>query len=360
MAVSDRDLRALLGLIEIVNSARDPQAFRVSVLPALRELVPCAYAAYNEIDHTGGGAYALIEPDEMQFAGDGETILAELAAQNPLIAHHARTRDGRAVQIADFLTEDEWKATDFYKQLFEPNGIVHQIAISLPSQPTLTIGIVLNDERKFAPRDRDLLDLARPHLVGAYRNAQLHAIAAAQLRALERGLDGAGAGVAVLGRDGVVHAAGELVQDALHIGPRLSGVLGRWVDERRAAPHGADGAPLVLPGANGDGSVVIRFLRGTTRRDPDLLLVERRHDPLEAGALRALGLTARQADILRLVALGRPSAAIAAELAISTGTVRKHLENIYRRLGVTTRGGAAAAAWAGAEAAGALPDDVTA
>jgi hypothetical protein len=37
--------------------------------------------------------------------------------------------------------------------------------------------------------------------------------------------------------------------------------------------------------------------------------------------------------------------------------VRKHLENMYRRLGVTTRGGAAAAAWAGAEAAGALPEE---
>jgi DNA-binding CsgD family transcriptional regulator len=360
MAVSDRDLRALLGLIETVNGARDPQEFRMSVLPAIRELVPCAYAAYNEIHHTGGGAYALMDPDDMQFVGDGEEVLARLASQNPLIAHHAKTRDGRALQIADFLTEDEWKATEFYKCLFEPNGIVHQMAISLPSQPTLTIGIVVNDERKFAARDRDLLDLARPHLVGAYRNAQLHAIAAAQLRALERGLDGAGTGVAVLGRDGVVHAAGQLVHDTLQLGPRLGDPVAGWVDFKRAQPPGTDGAPLVLASSIGPGSVVIRFLRGSSRREPDLLLVEERADPLDAGALRALGLTQRQADILRLVALGRPSAAIATELAISQGTVRKHLENIYRRLGVTTRGGAAAAAWAGAETVGSAVDEMPA
>ena len=356
MAVSDRDLRALLGLIETVNSARDPQAFRTSVLPAIRTLVPCAQAAYNEIDHRGGGAYAMIDP-EVHFEVDAEATLAALAAQNPLIAHHATTRDGRAVQIADFLTEDEWKATDFYKLLFEPTGVLHQIAITLPSQPSLTIGIVLNDERKFGPRDRDLLDLARPHLVGAYRNAQLHAIAAAQLRALERGLDGAGAGVAVLGKDGVVHAAGELAHETLRLGPRLRGPVAGWVAEKRAAPPGSDGSPLVMEGENGTGTVVVRFLRGSSRREPDLLLVEEHSDPLDADALRALGLTGRQADILRLVALGRPGAAIAAELGISPGTVRKHLENIYRRLGVTTRGGAAAAAWAGAETAAALPED---
>jgi DNA-binding CsgD family transcriptional regulator len=355
MAVSDRDLRALLGLIETVNSARDPHAFRASVLPAVRELVPCAHAAYNEIDHRGGGAYALIDP-EAHFEGDGEATLAELAPQNPLITHFAKTRDGRALQIADFLTEDEWRATDFYKLLLEPNGVLHQMAITLPSQPTLTIGIVLNDGRKFAPRDRDLLDLARPHLVGAYRNAQLHAIAAAQLRALERGIEGAGAGVAVLGRDGVVHAAGALAHDLLQLGPRLRDPVAGWVDERRSAPPAADGTPLIVPTADGEGNVVVRFLRGASRREPDLLLVERRADPLDVRALRALGLTGRQADILRLVALGRPSGAIASELAISPGTVRKHLENIYRRLGVTTRGGAAAAAWAGAEATGVVPD----
>ena len=233
--------------------------------------------------------------------------------------------------------------------------MLHQIAITLPSQPTLTIGIALSDERRFTARDRELLDLARPHLVGAYRNAQLHAIAAAELRALERGLDGAGAGVAVLGREDVVHAAGELAHDLLQLGPRLGEPVRSWVAERRAAA--TDGAPLVMPSDNGDGSIVVRFIRGVSRREPDLLLVERRHDPLDAGALRALGLTDRQAEVLRLLALGRPSGAIAAELGISPGTVRKHLENIYRRLGVTTRGGAAAAAWAGAEAAGVVPED---
>jgi DNA-binding CsgD family transcriptional regulator len=355
MGLRDRDLRSLLGLIETVNAARDPQAFRVAVLPALRKLVPSAYAAYNEIDHRGGGAYAIVDPAAAQFPDPGAT-LATVAHQNPLITHYARTRDGRALQIADFMSEDEWRATDFYRIVFEPLGVLHQIAIALPSQPTLTIGIALSDERRFDDRDRQLLDFARPHLVGAYRNAQLHAIAAAQLRALERGLESAGAGVIVLGRDGAVHAAGALANELLNLGPRLGEPLASWVASRRiAGPDGA-AAPLILP--DGDGSVLVRFLGGGgPPREPDLLLVERRADPLETAALRALGLTERQAQVLRLIAIGRPSSAIAGELGISHGTVRKHLEHLYRRLGVTTRGAAAAAAWAGAEAQGAVVEN---
>jgi len=48
-------------------------------------------------------------------------------------------------------------------------------------------------------------------------------------------------------------------------------------------------------------------------------------------------LTARQQQILTLVADGSTNAQIARRLAISAGTVRKHLENTYRVLGVTNR-----------------------
>lgn len=57
-------------------------------------------------------------------------------------------------------------------------------------------------------------------------------------------------------------------------------------------------------------------------------------------------LTARQAEILRLVALGRSNRAIADELAISARTVERHLSTIFNLLDVDSR--AAAVATAGA------------
>jgi DNA-binding CsgD family transcriptional regulator len=58
----------------------------------------------------------------------------------------------------------------------------------------------------------------------------------------------------------------------------------------------------------------------------------------------SLCLTPREREILGLVAEGKTNGQIAAELWISGGTVRRHLENTYGKLGVHTRTAAVRAA----------------
>lgn len=60
-----------------------------------------------------------------------------------------------------------------------------------------------------------------------------------------------------------------------------------------------------------------------------------------------LALTARQAEVLARLAAGRTNAGIAADLGISVNTVARHVEAIYRRLGVNTRVAAARVAFDG-------------
>lgn len=50
-----------------------------------------------------------------------------------------------------------------------------------------------------------------------------------------------------------------------------------------------------------------------------------------------LGLTPRESEILGWVAHGKTNGEIATILWISPTTVRKHLENVYPKLGVHTR-----------------------
>jgi DNA-binding CsgD family transcriptional regulator len=63
-------------------------------------------------------------------------------------------------------------------------------------------------------------------------------------------------------------------------------------------------------------------------------------------SLRAAGLTRREAEVVRLVALGRSNQHVAAELGISDRTVGKHLEHSFRKLGVGDRSSAAGRVWA--------------
>jgi DNA-binding CsgD family transcriptional regulator len=51
----------------------------------------------------------------------------------------------------------------------------------------------------------------------------------------------------------------------------------------------------------------------------------------------AAALTPREAEVLRFLSAGRTAQAIARSLDVSPGTVRKHLERVYRKLGVQDR-----------------------
>jgi DNA-binding CsgD family transcriptional regulator len=57
------------------------------------------------------------------------------------------------------------------------------------------------------------------------------------------------------------------------------------------------------------------------------------------------GLTAREAQVLRLVAAGKSNRDIAAELVISEHTVARHLQNMFVKLGVSSRSAATAFAF---------------
>jgi DNA-binding NarL/FixJ family response regulator len=66
--------------------------------------------------------------------------------------------------------------------------------------------------------------------------------------------------------------------------------------------------------------------------------------PIRETLHSSFGITRREAEVLALVARGQTNAQIAATLFLSVGTVRKHLEHLYAKLGVTTRTQAAARA----------------
>jgi DNA-binding CsgD family transcriptional regulator len=100
------------------------------------------------------------------------------------------------------------------------------------------------------------------------------------------------------------------------------------------------------PGAGPGRTVRLFFFRGPgpdfSERDRALLVLLRPHlhqAYLDAERRRhpVPQLTTRHRDLLRLLAAGHTNAQIARRLGISEGTVRTHLENLYRRLNVSSR-----------------------
>ncbi|PWC85246.1 LuxR family transcriptional regulator [Azospirillum sp. TSH100] len=114
---------------------------------------------------------------------------------------------------------------------------------------------------------------------------------------------------------------------------------------RTSAPGGA-GENFTLELPDGDG---VRRLEFTylSPANPDEYLF-RLSEPTagrQEGILRdALGLTAREAEVLLWIANGKPNRDIGEILGISPRTVNKHLEQVFTKLGVENRASAAALA----------------
>ncbi|HVX44153.1 MAG TPA: response regulator transcription factor [Mycobacteriales bacterium] len=115
-------------------------------------------------------------------------------------------------------------------------------------------------------------------------------------------------------------------------------VLSQYVEERYAVDLIAGetrGVGYLLKDRVADVAEFLDALRrvaaGGTALDPEVvgqLLARSRHrDPLDS-------LTARERDVLTLMAEGRTNAAIAAGLVVSEGAVEKHISSIFTKLGL--------------------------
>jgi DNA-binding NarL/FixJ family response regulator len=141
------------------------------------------------------------------------------------------------------------------------------------------------------------------------------------------------------------------IESTREIRARYEGVevvaLTSFAEEKRvhaALEAGASGYILKDADADEVAAAVRAAHRGELQLDPAVarqlmssLRVQARNDPTE-------DLTARELDVLRLVASGEANKAIAAALDISERTARTHVSNILRKLGLASR--TQAALWA--------------
>lgn len=351
-------LETLLAGVSATESIDDPASFPAQTATIVARLVPCDSVTYNEVDVAGRTVVWLADPAEATDLPDGPAIFAAQMHEHPLIAHHACTPTSGALKISDFLTLREFRSTGLYQDFFRPLSIKRQLAVTLPASSGIVIGIALDRAtRDFSEEDRAVLDLLRPHLVNAQANARARSDAARTIAALERVAAADDQGVVVLdaaGRPSLVTPVAEAQlrswwPGCLRSGRELPAALDAWVAERLADP-GDEGrlgrSPQPLRLSRDDQRLVVRFLPRSTTGDPPVLLLDERRPALSPDALRALGLTRREGEVLRGAAGGASNAQIAGVLKLSPGTVKKHLEHIYGKLGVSSRGAAVARALA--------------
>jgi DNA-binding CsgD family transcriptional regulator len=212
-----------------------------------------------------------------------------------------------------------------YDEYLRPFGLEYEMMLPLPSPPWHERGFTFSrTSRDFPDRDRNVLDLLSPHLVRVIRRFELRHRLQTALAALDGGdLD---QGIALLDPHCRLDHATPLARTLLAkyfrpVGASLPDPVADWLGQSQE--------PLVR--ALGPNRIVVE-------RIGQQLLV--REEPAEAAKVARL--TPREQQVLEWVAEGKTNAEIARILVTAPGTVGKHLEHIYEKLGVHTRTAAAA------------------
>jgi DNA-binding CsgD family transcriptional regulator len=330
-ALAPGDSERLLRFVAEAEDFGGDHPFEGEFLAQLGRLVPADWISYSECwgcSGDGPGLHLDRPGDEgLNSLVDYPAIKSVREAENP-VSRHISQGNLSAVKLSDFLTRRELHRTRIYDLMLKPTGLEDSLGVrlrSLPTSPPSPPKQFTFDRggRDFRARDCGLLDALNPHLVQLHRAHE----ARRRLREALALHESTRAAVVLLETDDRVAFASTAARELLdrylgENGVGLPDTVASWLRERRRA---GTGEPLRI---DADGwALVVELVDGA------LFLEEQRWMPQ---------LTPREREILDLVAEGRTNAEIAERLWVSRGTVRKHLDNIYARLGVHTRTAAAA------------------
>lgn len=145
--------------------------------------------------------------------------------------------------------------------------------------------------------------------------------------------------------------AENLLRQSLNLGILLADQQGRVVFSTRLADAllhkyfaDFDGTTLPADFNAGRAGLTVRPFGHDDQKDLMMFTLAESAEELGPGALLAMGITAREAEVLYWIAQGKSNPDIATIISTSVRTVHKHVENIFRKLGLETRNAAALAA----------------
>ena len=339
-----------MDVLDAVSSVDNATMFGISVLKALNGVVDCDIGSYNEIDPVAERAIYHVHPgEEMPIPPNADQEgFPRLILQNPILRFQRDTGDASARRISDFITRVELHQLDLYQRVYQYLGVEFQVAFGLATKEPLVVGIALSrHDNDFDDEEVTFLNALRPYLVENYRNV-------GELEDLSRAPAASPFGSRTLMTlDSQEHRV-ECSKSTLelltkHFGQLrspggLPEVVHAWVTEQRDRRLD-DGRPrlhLPLVSVVDGREVVARFIAGTANR-LDAVVIEERGVVRGPGDLAMLGLTAREAELLFLLIQGASTFSISQHLGTTVGTVNKHLQHIYRKLGVSNRTAAVAA-----------------
>ncbi|GIG55018.1 helix-turn-helix transcriptional regulator [Demequina activiva] len=331
MSLDDRDARAVLSAAEALASTPAPDF--AGVLDVLRSLIDCDSASFNDMAlATSDYRYAIVPSSEARVVASLKPKYDAWIHQHPLLIAVAKRPAAGALRLCDVEDGDRFRSTDLYREFYAPFDISYQLAAQLPSPPDVVVAYVLNRSEsagEFSSRDVEVINslsglLALHHRVAIERDRTDILTAEMERNAWA---------VVSVRSDGMVEASSTR---ELSTGTAVPPQIAALISSHGSPPHEPSRHEVVL------GEHTWQCVIHPVPLGPAVLLLRRVGDrAAEIERLEGAGLTGRQASVLwELARTGGSNGDLARALGVSEGTVKKHLEAVFRTLGVPSRGAA--------------------
>jgi len=349
---------AFVRLLPELYSAQTLETFPRHILDLTPRLIRADSYAYNETNFARRRFEVLMRPapEEVGLA-DLDTTLASLMHQHPMVLHNRNT-DQRSLKMSELASRRQFHRLELYDMAYRPARIEYLMTGGFKLSAAgdiVTLGFG-RQPRDFDEGEAEVLNLLRPHLQQAYRNADAMTTFQRQLEFREQSLEGS-ANMAVVVVDNLtIENASPLARrwlatyfpgrDGSRSNDQLPDLIARWLGYWHAAFNRKHSevrpcAPLTIESP--DGQLNVRLME--TRGEQSILLLTREPTGDDPELLERLGLTRREAEVLLWISRGKTSREVAAILSITPKTVDKHVEHIQQKLCAENRTIAAAIAW---------------
>jgi DNA-binding CsgD family transcriptional regulator len=334
------DIQILNEGIRQLYSLHDLDTFAVQSLLVIDRLVQSEIPLFHVTDVHTGQIQDTFLPGYPGLTPELSRIKRLHLGEHPIAQNIHQALQG-ACKISDFANRQEFHNLDIYQEFFRPLATEDQMMLFLPNANSeswhpLTmdnielVGFALaRSQCSFTERDRILLNLLRPHLFQAYINAQKYQrLQQKSDRMSEIRLNTEGR-VLWIGLQSLMWL--EKYFPCPNYAGQFPDYLWAWVKDC-VNSLGAY-SPLKIQSKNQQ--LTIRLV---VKGDENIYLLLLEEEALSLlDSLKILDLSQRETEVLAWVIQGKDNQSIATNLRIGIGTVRKHLENIYRKWQVSSR-----------------------
>jgi len=271
-------------------------------------------------------------------------VYSDYVARNPKLTSHNWDPNykGQTKLVREIVPLPVLERTGYFDEYARPGSCERQIMYFCKSPGSRTRALTCNrNGREFSAKEKSIVEFLAPHLQSAYENCLAFEAAERQVAKAAASWQAISLEMIWLDQDHLVHEitarVPSLVKEflgqemPLH---RLPNQLMDWLRASRVSYPAEPIRPMIIRRENA--TLKIRYY-------PDqlpglnLLTFHRQTVAPEFENFRSLGLTRREGEVLHWVSQGKTNDEIGIILGISGLTIKKHVENLFAKLGVNNR-----------------------